>query len=223
MRPPGDFGLGPTAPTLDRPPENFSPPPAVVQPAAAANDARSIEPTAAQFCVAPPWECWSQVPRDPDLNRDLGPWCLEIFSGSAGLSSQWRLHGLQVLPPIDLTRSDTVQEPTDILDAEFFSFVLLLCRMGAVAFLHLGTPCSSFSLARSRPGGPPPVRSKDCPLGLDSVPVGHRWQLLLANELLFRSLELFEAVVQSGGDASLENPLRSLMWQVPQVQQLKPL
>ena len=93
--------------------------------------------------------------------------------------------------------------------------------MGAVAFLHLGTPCSSFSLARSRPGGPPPVRSRDCPLGLDSVPVGYHWQLLLANELLFRSLELFEAVVQSGGDASLENPLRSLMWQVPQVQQLK--
>eukprot|EP00439_Symbiodinium_sp_Y106_P051106 s3342_g6.t2 len=200
-----------------RPPGNFSPPPAVVQPAAAANDARSIEPTAAQCCAAPPWGCWSQVPRDPDLIRDLGPWCLEIFSGSAGLSSQWRLHGLQVLPPIDVTRSDTVQEPTDILDAEFFSFVLLLCRMGAV----LGTPCSSFSLARSRPGGPPPVRSKDCPLGLDSVPVGHRWQLLLANELLFRSLELFEAVVQSGGDASLENPLRSLMWQVPQVQQLR--
>ena len=140
MRPPGDFGLDPTAPTLDRPPGNFSPPPAVVQPAAAANDARSIEPTAAQCCAAPPWGCWSQVPRDPDLIRDLGPWCLEIFSGSAGLSSQWRLHGLQVLPPIDVTRSDTVQEPTDILDAEFFSFVLLLCRMGAVAFLHLGTP-----------------------------------------------------------------------------------
>ena len=93
--------------------------------------------------------------------------------------------------------------------------------MGAVAFLHLGTPCSSFSLARSRPGGPPPVRSRDCPLGLDPVPVGYHWQLLLANELLFRSLELFEAVVQSGGDASLENPLRSLMWQVPQLQQLK--
>ena len=129
----------------------------------------------------------------------------------AGVSSQWRLHGLQVLPPIDLTKSVTVQEPTDILDAEFFSFVLLLCRMGAVAFLHLGTPRSSFSLARSQPGGPPPVRSRDCPLGLDPVPVGYRWQLLLANELLFRSLELFEAVVQSGGDASLENPLRSLM------------
>ena len=147
-----------TALTLDSPPGNFSPPPAVVQPAAAANDARSIEPTAAQFCAAPPWECWSQVPRDPDLIRDLGPWCLEIFSGSAGLSSQRRLHGLQILPPIDVTRSDTVQEPTDIFDAEFFSFVLLLCRMGAVAFLHLGTPCSSFSLARWRPGGRPDPR-----------------------------------------------------------------
>ncbi|CAE7749104.1 unnamed protein product, partial [Symbiodinium necroappetens] len=48
-----------------------------------------------------------------------------------------------------------------------------------------------------------------------------QWQLTLANELLFRSLELFVAVVQAGGDATLENPRSSLMWQVPQVQQLK--
>ena len=40
----------------------------------------------------------------------------------------------------------------------------------------------------------------------------------VAKEILARS---FEAVVHAGGDASLENPLSSLIWQVPQMQQLK--
>ena len=204
MRPPGDFGLGPTALTLDSPPGNFSPPPAVDQPAAAANDARSIEPTAAQFCAAPPWECWSQVPRDPDLIRDLGPWCLEIFSGSAGLSSQRRLHGLQILPPIDVTRSDKVQDG-------YPQCRVLLLRAAALSDGCCCISASWYSMLFIQFGSMATrwaARSKNCPLGLDSVPVGHRWQLLLANELLFRSLELFETVVQSGGDASFENPLK---------------
>ncbi|CAE7302354.1 unnamed protein product, partial [Symbiodinium sp. CCMP2456] len=162
----------------------------------AANDAPVQEPTAAELCSPPPWASWSQVPRDPDLVKGLGPWCLEIFSGTAGISAQWQQQGLLVLPPIDVTCSGVVLEPVDILDASIFEFVKLLCRMGAIVFLHLGTPCSSFSL-------------------------DHQWQVTLANELLFRSLELFAAVVQSGGDASIENPRSSLLWQVPQVQQLK--
>ncbi|CAE7663973.1 unnamed protein product, partial [Symbiodinium microadriaticum] len=176
---------------------------------------------AAQLGSPPPWERWSEVPRDPDLVKDLGPWCLEIFSGSAGISAAWQDRGLLVLPPIDVTPSARVLEPIDLLNATIFEFLLLLCRMGAVSFLHLGTPCSSFSIARSRPGGPPPLRSQAEPLGLVKSSQAAQWQLTLANELLFRSLELFAAVVQAGGDATLENPRSSLMWQVPQVQQLK--
>ncbi|CAE7781028.1 unnamed protein product [Symbiodinium sp. KB8] len=197
---------------------NFVDPPP--PPAPAANDAPLREPMAAQL-GSPPWECWSEVPRDPDLVKDLGPWCLEIFSGSAGISAAWQDRGLLVLPPIDVTPSALVLEPIDLLDATIFDFLLLLCRMGAVSFLHLGTPCSSFSIARSRPGGPPPLRSQAEPLGLVKSSQAAQWQLTLANELLFRSLELFAAVVQAGGDATLENPRSSLMSQVPQVQQLK--
>ncbi|CAE7505806.1 unnamed protein product, partial [Symbiodinium necroappetens] len=174
---------------------NFADPPVALFPAA--TDALQKEPTAAQFCSPPPWERWSEVPRDPDLVKALGPWCLEIFSGSAGISAQWRQQNLLVLPPIDLTLSAHVRESVDLLD-----FVKLLCRMGAVTFLHLGTPCSSFSIARSRPGGPPPLRSRTEPLGFTTSSQAGQWQITLANELLFRSLELFAAVV-------------------PQVQQLK--
>ena len=196
----------------------MDPPP---PPAPAANDAPLREPMAAQLGSPPPWERWSEVPRDPDLVKDLGPWCLEIFSGSAGISAAWKDRGLLVLPPIDVTPSALVLEPIDLLDATIFDFLLLLCRMGAVSFLHLGTPCSSFSIARSRPGGPPPLRSQAEPLGLAKNSQPAQWQLTLANELLFRSLELFATLVQAGGDATLENPRSSLMWQVPQVQQLK--
>ena len=94
--------------------------------------------------------------------------------------------------------------------------------MGAIAVLELGTPCSTFSLARDRPGGPPPLRSAELPLArLASSARSHRLQLLEANELVFRSVLLFEVVVQAGGDASFENPTSSLLWQVPQMLQLK--
>ncbi|CAE7840542.1 unnamed protein product [Symbiodinium sp. CCMP2592] len=158
---------------------------------------------------------------DPDTIRELGPWCLEIFAGSAGLTAAWKRHGLKTLPPIDKCTSELVLEAIDLLDAQVFEWLLLLCRMGAIVYLHLGVPCATFSVARDRPGGPPPLRSQALPLGLSVLKRHHQAQLFEANELLYRSLLLFEAVIQAGGDASIENPRDSLIWQVPQVQQLK--
>ncbi|CAE7370429.1 unnamed protein product [Symbiodinium sp. CCMP2592] len=125
------------------------------------------------------------------------------------------------LPPIDKCTSEFLLESIDLLDAQVFDWLLLLCRMGAIVFLHLGIPCAAFSVARDRPGGPPPLRSQALYLGLYVLKKHHQAQLFEANELLFRSLLLFDAVVQAGGDASIENPKDSLIWQVPQVQQLK--
>ncbi|CAE7811005.1 unnamed protein product [Symbiodinium sp. CCMP2592] len=160
----------------------------------------SFSYTGARRC---PWfncslGCRSEMPQDPDTIRELGPWCLEIFAGSAGLTAA-----------------------IDLLDAQVFEWLLLLCRMGAIVYLHLGVPCATFSVARDRPGGPPPLRSQALPLGLRVLKQHHQAQLFEANELLCRSLLLFEAVIQAGGDASIENPRDSLIWQVPQVQQLK--
>ncbi|CAE7794667.1 unnamed protein product [Symbiodinium sp. CCMP2592] len=99
---------------------------------------------------------------------------------------------------------DTIRElgPWCLEIFAVFDWLLLLCRMGAIVFLHLGIPCA-------------------LPLGLYVLKKHHQAQLFEANELLFRSLLLFDAVVQAGGDASIENPKDSLIWQVPQVQQLK--
>ncbi|CAE7840606.1 unnamed protein product [Symbiodinium sp. CCMP2592] len=215
------FGRLPPAPVLDRPPGEFSPPTLQQPPALAANEVSSQRLTAAPAGRPPPWLRWAEVPRDPDTIRELGPWCLEIFAGSAGLTDAWKRHGLKTLPPIDTCTSEFLLESIDLLDAQVFDWLLLLCRMGAIVFLHLGIPCATFSVARDRPGGPPPLRSQALPLGLYVLKKHHQAQLFEANELLFRSLLLFDAVVQAGGDASIENPKDSLIWQVPQVQQLK--
>ena len=98
--------------------------------------------------------------------------------------------------------------------------MLLLVQVGALDYLHLGTPCGTFSIARTRPGGPPPLRSEHFPLGLPGVARELWWQLWSGIEFRARSLVLFEAVVRAGGNASLENPLSSLMWKVPWVQAL---
>ncbi|CAE7307619.1 unnamed protein product [Symbiodinium sp. CCMP2592] len=219
--PPGEFGRLPPAPVLERPPGDFALPPPQRPPAQAANDVSCQKLTAAPSGRPPPWALWADVPRDPDTVRELGPWCLEIFAGSAGLTVCWRRQGLKTSPPVDTCISENVLESIDLLDAQVFDWLLLLCRMGAIAFLHLSVPCSTFSVARDRPGGPPPLRSQALPLGLHVLKKNHQAQLFEANELLFRSLLLFDAVVQAGGDASIENPRDSLIWQVPQVQQLK--
>ncbi|CAE7825222.1 unnamed protein product [Symbiodinium sp. CCMP2592] len=186
-----------------------------------ASDALAPKRSATSVLFAPPWQFWSQVPQDPYVVRDLGPWALEIFAGTARLTSQWRSAGLLVLPPIDVKISGEVYESVDLLDDKVFQRVLLLCRVGAIAFLHVGLPCSTFSRARSRPGGPPPLRSLAQPLGLHSLGNRFQDQLDRANLLMQRSIDLLEATIVAGGDASLENPLTSLLWQVPALQQLK--
>ncbi|OLQ04162.1 hypothetical protein AK812_SmicGene12771 [Symbiodinium microadriaticum] len=176
--------------------------------------------SSAALCSTPPWSAWSQVPTDPYLVRDLGPWCLELFAGSGVFTAHLRQRGLRVLPPIDVLQSSEVTEQRDLLDGDFFEQLLLLARMGAIGFLHVGLPCSTFSQARQRPGGPRPLRSRLMPLGLEHRSAAEEDQLFAANELLNRSLLLMHSVINSGDD-SLENPLSSLLWQVPAVQQLK--
>ena len=65
------------------------------------------------------------------------------------------------------------------------------------------------------------LRSRSRPLGLEHRSAAEEEQLFAANELLSRSLLLMQFVIAAGGDFSLENPLSSLVWQVPSVQQLK--
>eukprot|EP00969_Alexandrium_andersonii_P273834 12103307-Alexandrium_andersonii.AAC.1 len=49
-----------------------------------------------------------------------------------------------------------------------------LMKIGYYDGMHSGTPCSSWSAARWRPGGPPPLRSWDHPWGLPGLAPRHQ-------------------------------------------------
>lgn len=161
------------------------------------------------------WRSWSEVPRDVELVRKHGPWFLEVFSGTATLTSAVRSLNIPCLPPIDITICEEVPTPFDVVDAEQWEFILALCRSGAILFLHCGTPCNTFSSARKLDGGPPPLRSATYPLGLPGLSEENLALVFLGNLFLLRSAEACAAVFARGGNFSIENPEASLLWAAP--------
>ena len=91
-----------------------------------------------------------------------------------------------------MVRPEEVKEKSDLLD--MLVRILLLVQIGAIVFLHLGTPCNSFSIA-----------------GSSSREVSRLGFKNLAQELFatmfigFRSLILPQLVLLAGGNFSLEN------------------
>ena len=105
-----------------------------------------------------------------------------------------------------------LRDGTDLLADEPFSSNFTAALNGHFDGFHSGFPCSSFSRARFRPGGPPPVRDRQF---LRGRPSNSRAQQLEAEKgalLATRSAAMVRAV-QSGGKkrglcctATLENP-----------------
>ena len=72
--------------------------------------------------------------------------------------------------------------------------------------MHTGPPCSTWSRARFRPGGPPPLRDRDRPwarLGLSSK---ERTHVDEHSNLMRNSCEVYGAVAESGGESLHEHP-----------------
>ena len=163
----------------------------------------------------PHWVSWDEVPWDPLVVRSYGPWFLEVFSGTARLSTYVASLGIPVLPPVDIELSEMVPQAVDVLDLEIWDRITQLAHVGAIFFVHLGTPCNSFSSARKLDGRPPPLRSPQCPMGLPDLSEANQGILFLGNMFACRSVELAMAVFSTGGDFSIENPLLSLLWATP--------
>ena len=170
-----------------------------------------------------PWASWDEVPRDAALVASKGPFFLEIFAGTGGVTAAMKQLGVPCLPPIDIVAEGEVSSARDVQDEEFWAFIKELVRRGSVRFLHLGTPCSTFSMARAvkMKNGPRPLRSLEHPLGLPTLGSAEKQQALLGNTLLDKSVEAALAVMAEGGDFSLENPEKSLLWNMPSIQFLK--
>ena len=77
-------------------------------------------------------------------------------------------------------------------------------------YVHLGPPCSSFSVART-----PPVRTSVFIHGLPDLSEKDRAKVREGNALCYFSCRCLEAATSAGIVSSLEQPWSSFMWKMP--------
>ena len=90
-------------------------------------------------------------------------------------------------------------------------------------FIHFGTPCSSFSIARKHDGGPPPLRDRQHLWGRHDLSRRDREKLLLGNKFMALTAALATLCYDRGILWSIENPASSFLWRMPPVQALAAL
>ena len=95
-----------------------------------------------------------------------------------------------------------------------------LISSGLITTVHLGTPCSSFSRARERGGGPGALRSDDHPLGRPGFKSIDQLQVTNGNRLARFSFTIQQLCYSLGVAACMENPAASRIWQMPQALRL---
>ena len=93
-------------------------------------------------------------------------------------------------------------------------------RSGLVKAVHLGTPCNSFSRARDRRPGPPPLRSDQQPLGLNNLREADRIKVIEGNLFMRFSCQVCRLCITLNIPFTLENPSTSRLWLCPPVEAL---
>ena len=142
---------------------------------------------------------------------------LEVFSGSGRLSEACGREGFTCL-----LWDITLGENYDLRRQEKQELILGWLRAGFLIGVHMGTPCSSFSRARDRPGGPPQLRSDAEPLGLRGLlRECDKEKVRVGNLLMWFSARLARAAVAMRVLWTLENPARSRLWITPAMRRLR--
>lgn len=108
------------------------------------------------------------------LPPGLMPIALHLFSGprregdlQSCLEDEFRGRGLQVrCVSLDLEFGPDA----DLRRAEVWHRLREWARWGLLGVVHAGPPCSTFSSVRFVPGGPRPLRTRDCLLGISGLP-----------------------------------------------------
>ena len=142
---------------------------------------------------------------------------LEIFAGAGILSAAFRARGWTTIE-------------WDIKQGKHFDLCstkpLRQCLAEArrAQWVHLATPCSSFSTARrGHPGSPGgPLRSRAHPLGLPGLAPGDAAKVAVGNLLARRTAQVIRFCRKRGIPVSLENPTSSRLWIHPAVRRLLP-
>ena len=86
---------------------------------------------------------------------------LELFAGSARLTATMRAEGFRMLPPMEIKDNPVINLASRAVQKEVLDWV----RCGRLWYVRLGTPCSAWSVARSR------IRNSTRAARLDAVSV----------------------------------------------------
>ena len=109
-----------------------------------------------------------------------------------------------------LTPIDLLNDPRhDVLDPQFRALILRVLATGRVVWLHLGTPCSSFSQAVT-----PPYRTALYPEGLPGLNDTAAFKVTIGNRLLEASLEMHNVQFLADNGSGHENPRGSFQWRM---------
>ena len=147
---------------------------------------------------------------------------LELFSGAGHVAAVAAARGV---PAFGLDRRQGWDLSQEEVQQCFLSFV----RRGLIKAIMLDPPCESWSLARrgkrgpSQPVGfPCRVRSILCIWGLPLETLRPQDQavLLNGNSCFLTCLALIRFCLVHGVPVAMENPASSMMWQVPELQEL---
>jgi len=116
-----------------------------------------------------------------------------------------------------------VLEAVDVLDPQVQDHLKKLIVHGFIVFIHFGTPCSSFSLARKKDGGPPPLRDQQHLWGLPHLSDSDRQKVLMGNKFMQFTADIIQLCHSHGVGWSLENPAGSFLWSMPPIVEIAQL
>ena len=126
------------------------------------------------------------------------------------LTTAFAQAGWQTTPPIDI--QDEIA--FDLLNPLFRAVVIGLLLEGRVALLHMGPPCSSFSMAVNR-FPQHAMRSRAEPLGFTHLQPHQQTKVDLGNALADVCVQLAAAQEAAKGFWQAEQPESSLMFFIP--------
>ncbi|CAE7493853.1 unnamed protein product [Symbiodinium natans] len=146
-------------------------------------------------------------------------WVLEIFAGSAGITSAAASAGLKRSVGVDNVRMPRRKGKIIQLDLLLLSHQGLLWKWlgspGLVA-VWLAPPCGTSSRAREIPcpgeDEPRPLRSVECPEGLPGLGPSDAERVAKANELYRLTARIWGFCCENDIVVIIENPYRSFFW-----------
>lgn len=147
-------------------------------------------------------------------SRVSGSFCLEIFAGTARITSKLQDLGIATYP-IDICLFPS----HNVLDTQVEHKILHWVESHRIPFVWFGLPCTSFSRARKWDNlGPGPLRDADTLWGFSWLNHVDRHKVEQGNSLLRFTLRIMACCERLHIPYALENPFSSYAWSMPPMQ-----